>query len=128
MAVDIKSLRIGSHVEYEGKRVRIKGLTPGCLFDCTIETTDKFGLPALYVLEDGFKDLQPIEITPELLTELGFGCVRHGSFEHWFLGNFDLTHNIGSCYWDYKDDIRLEYLHELEDLYYLIYGKELIND
>lgn len=125
MAVDIKTLRIGSHVEHEGKRVRVEQVSTIRLSDKPIEVIVSQNKRIEAVCIDG---IQPILITPELLKELGFNCIGHGSFEHWFLGNFDLTHNIGSRYWDYKDDIRLEYLHELEDLYYLIYGVELIND
>lgn len=115
--IGIRTIRIGSHVEYEDKRERVRGL------DEDNGLIVRF--PAEYV---SVRDVKPIAITPEMLTELGFGCISHGCFEHWFKGNFDLTHNIDSCYWDYKDDIRLEYLHELEDLYYLIYGEELIDD
>ena len=117
MAVDIKSLRIGSHILVNGKRERVRGL-------------DEDGglivrFPAEYVLASG---VEPIPLTPDLLKELGLTVIRFGCSEHWFRGNFDLTHNTDSSYWDYDGTIQVEFLHELEDLYYLKYGVELIPD
>lgn len=130
MAVDIKQLRIGSHVEYEGKRVRIKGLTPGCLFDCTIETTDKFGLPTLYVLEDGIKDLRPIPITPELLKELGFEKVEtFGLIDTWLKDDMSFGFTGKGIDFHFKHDgaMPVKYLHQAEAML-AIYNIEPIND
>ena len=127
MSVDIKSLRIGSHVEYDGKRVcvdEIRTLRPDGEPMRLIASYNglAYGNPSI-------DEVEPIAITPELLKELGLNVISHGCSEHWFLGNFDLTHNTDSCYWeDYEGDIRVEFLHELEDLYYLKYGVELIPD
>lgn len=117
MAVDIKSLRIGSHILVNDKRERVRGLDE--------DNGLIIRFPAEYVLAS---EVEPIAITLELLKELGFNVMSHGCSEHWFLGDFDLTHNTDSCYWDYEGDIRVEFLHELEDLYYLKYGVELIQD
>lgn len=117
MAIDVKTLRIGSHILVDGKRERVRGL------DEDNGLIVRF--PAEYVLAS---EVEPIPISPELLKELGLNVISHGCSEHWFLGNFDLTHNTDSCYWDYEGDIRVEFLHELEDLYYLKYGVELIPD
>lgn len=117
MAIDVKTLRIGSHILVDGKRERVRGL------DEDNGLIVRF--PAEYVLAS---EVEPIPISPELLKELGLNVISPGCFEHWFLGNFDLTHNTDSCYWDYEGDIRVEFLHELEDLYYLKYGVELIPD
>lgn len=124
MAVDIKTLRIGSHVEYEGKRVRICSLkTNMANYDDGKDKPRCFSSSLAY-----YKRMQPIPITPDLLKELGLNVINYGCSEHWFLGNFDLTHNTDSPYWDYDGNIRVEFLHELEDLYYLIYGIELIKE
>ena len=117
MSIDIKSLRIGSHILVDGKRERVRGLDE--------DNGLIIRFPAEYV---SASEVEPIAITPELLKELGLNVISHGCSEHWFLGNFDLTHNTDSCYWDYDGDIRVEFLHELEDLYYLKYGVELIPD
>ncbi len=74
-------------------------------------------------------DVEPISITPELLAEIGFFQYRDNTYwERWFLGSFDIERKEGSSYFDYNSKIRLEYLHELESLYYLIYGVELIKE
>lgn len=70
MAVDIKTLRIGSHVEYNGKRVCVDEI-------CTLRSKDEpmrllvshngliYGNPSI-------DETEPIPITPDLLKELGF--------------------------------------------------------
>lgn len=68
MSIDIKTLRIGSHVEYEGKRVRVHCIGPN----------DVMYLPCIVssiTYSTNVEDLRPIEITSGLLRELGFeGC------------------------------------------------------
>lgn len=124
MAVDVKQLRIGSHVDFNGRRVRIKAIVEDSVaFDYTQDEKQLYLSPNAY---DEF--LSPIPITPELLAELGFQYRDDTYWERWFLGGFDIERKEGSSYFDYNSEIRLEYLHELEDLYYLIYGVELIKE
>lgn len=121
MAVDIKTLRIGSHVEYNGKRVRVALVRDdGCI--CEYKDNEQDVIVGLGV------EKKPIPITPELLKELGFEYRDNTYWERWFLGSFDIERKEGSSYFDYNSEIRLEFLHELEDLYYLIYGVELIEE
>lgn len=122
MAVDVKSLRIGSHVMWNGKRRKVDAITEDSIAFRIADTEQKMYDSAT------IESVEPIAITPELLKELGLNAINHGCSEHWFIGDFDLTHNTDSCYWDYEGDIRVEFLHELEDLYYLKYGVELIPD
>lgn len=117
MAVDIKTLRIGSHILVNDKRERVRGL------DEDNGLIVRF--PAEYV---NANEVEPIPITPELLAELGFQYRDNTYWVRWFLGGFDIERKEGSSYFDYNSEIRLEYLHELEDLYYLIYGVELIEE
>lgn len=70
--IDIKTLHIGSHVEYDGRRAKILSLEPYSYCNCVVLSTDEFGISTKYVIHDGLKDLQPIPITPELLKELRF--------------------------------------------------------
>ncbi len=58
MAVDIKTLRIGSHVLVEGKRERVRGM------DEDNGLIVRF--PAEYVMAN---EVEPIPITPEILKE-----------------------------------------------------------
>lgn len=124
MAVDIKQLRIGSHVDFNSRRVRIKAIVEDSVaFDYTQDEKQLYLSPNAY---DEF--LSPIPITPELLAELGFQYRDNTYWERWFLGSFDIERKEGSSYFDYNSEIRLEYLHELENLYYMIYGVELIKE
>lgn len=78
MAVDVKSLRIGSHILVNGKRERVRGLD------------DDNGLivrfPAEYV---NANEVEPIPITAELLKELGFEErrmeYRYGKPDVWYI-------------------------------------------
>lgn len=142
--IDPKTLHIGSHVMVNGVRARViridepkdehemppctllrfKALSNGKWYDC--------GCPA-----DSGK-VEPIPITAELLTELGFlKMEEHGSMSVW------LTHNIRIDF----DDTRIaamvgnendytnrctispiHYLHELEAFLYLTTKTELIKE
>lgn len=125
MSIDIKTLRIGSHVCIDGKRVRVDEILTVRLDGQPIRLT-----VSRNNLVDGFpslEEIEPIEITPELLEELGFKCTDKGRIKDWWKDFFCLTYlNVNGCF-DFGA-IRIEYLHELESLYYLIYETELIQD
>lgn len=61
MAVDIKTLRVGSHILVNGKRERVRGLDE--------DNGLIIRFPAEYVMAN---EVEPIPITAELLVELGF--------------------------------------------------------
>ena len=61
MAVNVKQLRIGSHILVNGKRERVRGLDE--------DNGLIIRFPAEYV---NANDVEPIAITPGLLEELGF--------------------------------------------------------
>jgi len=87
MAIDIKSLRIGSHILVDGERERVRGL------DEDNGLIVRF--PAEYVL---VSEVEPIAITPELLKELGFeddktDIVKRGG------GYFICFHQINNLRW-----------------------------
>lgn len=124
MAGDVKQLRIGSHVDFNGRRVKIKAIVEDSVaFDYTQDEKPLYLSPNAY---DEF--LSPIPITPDLLKELGFEYKREGCWQHWWKDGFDLQHRDESEYWHFHGDIGIEYLHELESLYYMIYGVELIKE
>lgn len=134
MSIDIKTLRIGSHVLMNGVRAKVVRLNT-----VKYSETETFHILVRGVSPDTGREgecgcfaddkaVQPIPITPELLAELGFQYRDNTYWERWFLGSFDIERKEGSSYFDYNSEIRLEHLHELEDLYYLIYGVELIKE
>lgn len=122
MAVDVKTLTIGSRVEYEGKRVGVALVREdGCICEYKDNGQD-------VVIGIGIEK-NPIPITSDLLKELGFEFRDLGFAELWKRGNFDLEHKHHSVYWECKrGGANIEFLHELESLYYLIYETELIQD
>ncbi len=64
MAIDVKTLRIGSHILVNGKRVRVFGIGNNAIFY----------LPSIVssvCKETEIEQIEPIAITPELLKELG---------------------------------------------------------
>lgn len=123
MAVDVKTLRIGSHVEYDGKRVIVydisaKVYTPDYLV--MIYQDYRFATVPM-------DEVSPIPLTPALLKELGFKCTDKGRIQSWWLDFFCLDHLCGKGYYNFGA-IHLKYLHELESLYYLACGVELIKE
>lgn len=128
MAVDVKTLRIDSHILVDGKRERVRGM------DEDNGLIVRF--PAEYVMAN---EVEPIPITPEILKELGF--VNTSSSRR-------ITYTKGSEYEDLWIEVRnlkdrwevfvsdnnwdgrivCRYLHELETVVYIATGKELIED
>ena len=127
MSVDIKSLRIGSHIFVDGKRERVRGLDE--------DNGLIIRFPAEYVLAN---EVEPIAITPELLKELGFvntstsrrivytkGCEYDGLWSE-VRGLKDRWEVfVSDNNWDGRMVVR--YLHEAE-AFLTLHGVELIPD
>lgn len=123
MSINISTLHIGSHVLVDGKRVRVCGITKR-----KIGYHHPGGRKDTHLCYARLNEVEPIRITPELLTEIGFEHKDHGYFELWWKGGFTLTHKPESVYYTHDGGIDVEFLHELESLYCIIYGVELIKD
>ncbi len=128
MSVDIKSLRIGSHILVNGKRERVRGL------DEDNGLIVRF--PAEYV---NASEVEPIAITPELLKELGFKfrknaggswCISDKKGGYFYATVCSDSTCIVTHYPDFGFQSRVvcTYLHELEAFAYLISQTELIPD
>lgn len=135
MTIDIKTLHIGSHVEYKGKIVRI------CSLKTNMANYDEGkGKPRCYsCMKAYYKYLQPIPITPDLLTELGFirePNVGKMNFDYLWISKDE---NSDVC-WLYgeKDNffllqsgafgqIHVKYLHEAE-AFLALHGVELVKE
>ena len=118
MAVDVKTLTIGSHILVDGKRVRVALVRDdGCI--CEYKDNGQDVIVGLGI------EKKPIPITPELLTELGFERdIRRGITAYqmkrgemwigvaamrdglWRIEAMDDTYNYGNCI--------VRYLHEAE--------------
>lgn len=126
--VDIKTLRIGSHILVNGKRERVRGL------DEDNGLIVRF--PAEYVLAS---EVEPIAITPELLKELGFKfrkstggswCISDKKGGYFYATVCSDSTCIVTHYPDFGFQSRVvcTYLHEFEAFAYLISQTELIPD
>lgn len=120
MAVDVKQLRIGSHILVNGKRERVRGLDE--------DNGLIIRFPAEYVMAN---EVEPIPITSDLLKELGFnkGMSSAIGFDSWYCNMMRIDNNVMQAHpwWTYNQ-VKLRYLHELENIFYMFYGKELIKD
>lgn len=132
--IDIKTLRVGSHINLCDKRQRIMAIdAQNGLIGVDAYKTDENGVkhPLGYKVED----IEPISITPEILKELGFEedktdiAKRVGGYYIYF-------HQINNLRWrvsleeenctNYGNCI-VRYLHEAE-AFLALHGVELIKE
>lgn len=125
MAVDIKTLRIGSHILVDGKRERVRGLDE--------DNGLIIRFPAEYVMAS---EVEPIPITAELLVELGFkkedGFMRlwsKGDNGHFSYIEFSAIRDKWRLYPSGTDGSQavVRYLHEAE-LFLGLHNVELIKE
>ena len=138
MSIDIKTLRIGSHVSVDCKRVSRCGITKR-----KIGYHHPNSRPDAHLRYARIHEVEPISLTPELLTEIGFkwretagSLCRYQNYdgENYDWGIYICYSEergcmISLCLKDYRlrPQLYAKYLHELEgQLAY--YGVELIPD
>ncbi len=133
MSVDIKSLRIGSHVMWNGKRRKVDAITEEGIAFRIADTERKMYDSAT------IESVEPIAITPELLKELGFEfrksaggswCISDKKGGYFYATVCSDSTCIVTHYPDFGFQSRVvcTYLHELEAFAYLISQTELISD
>ena len=127
MAIDIRQLHIGSHILVKGEVVRVLGVRRN-RYDllAMVQYTTK-GVVFFGEWPSDSDMVEPIPITWELLRELAFEECDHGNSEHFYHGNMRLDWSNESRFWA-CDGVPVEFLHELENLYYLKYGVVLIKN
>lgn len=131
MGIDVRELRIGNHVMWNGERVRIDEISIGGVVGCILQDgSDWFGYNA--------DKLDPIPITEELLIELGFEKnntdldLDYEKFPKDGLGIFikGVKENLIRVeIWDNvikKGNMLCQYLHELETFVFMTTKKELL--
>lgn len=133
MAVDIKQLRIGSHISINGERVEVESLQGGDMVGYITPDNDWFATESWR--------FEPIPITPEMLKELGFedcekkrwhtedwekrwGDCQYLSFTKLYRGEWRVHYFDGA-----KDrgQTVVRYLHEAE-LFLGLHNTELIKE
>lgn len=127
MAIDIRQLHIGSHILVKDDVARVLGVRlnrydPLAMVQYTTKGVVSFGEWTSYS-----DKIEPIAITSELLRELAFEECEQGNSEHFYHGNMLLDWSNESRFWA-CDGVPVEFLHELENLYYLKYGVVLIKE
>ena len=124
--IDPKELHIGAHVEYEGERYAVTIIATfvnltACVTLKNIRRTE----PSV-----DYDKIQPIPITPELLTELRFKKMEEfGDVSVWQKNNL-IVKVIGKrkviSFVDKIHSMEVQYLHQLENFVYQITKYELI--
>ena len=156
MSIDIKTLRIGSHVLANGVRARVVKIDepvseseyPQCVI-LRFKAMINGELRCTGCLGDAERKVEPIAITPTLLTELGFkpDCdERLSELTYW--RKIHKGYPLEMTYWgkhsnsqgrdwsihidnpDYETlgGMDVAYLHELETVVYIATGEELIEE
>lgn len=133
MSVDVKTLRIGSHVLWNGKRRRVDAITEDNIaFRIADYERKEYDSATI-------EQIEPIAITPELLKELGFQF-RKSAGGSWCISDkkggyfYATVCSDSTCVVTHYPDFGFQsrvvctYLHELEAFTYLISQTELIPD
>lgn len=134
--IDIRELRIGSHVLFKGERVKIESIDIHGAVRCSPKGYRDWH-------ETDAEKLDPIPITEELLKELGFEKETSNAFRKYYCESEYFERIVSCCFMDgvnggswtvkYWDDgnrncffDEILYLHELEAFVYLTTKQELI--
>ena len=138
MSVDIKSLRIGSHILVDGKRVRVMAIDAlNRMIGINAYQTDDNGVKHPFGYE--IEEVEAIPIIPELLKELGFEF-RKSAGGSWCISDkkggyfYATVCSDSTCVVTHYPDFGFQsrvvctYLHELEAFAYLISQTEIISD
>ncbi len=138
MGIDIKTLRIGSHVLVDGKRVRVMAIDAlNRMIGINAYQTDDNGVKHPFGYE--IEEVEAIPIIPELLKELGFQF-RKSAGGSWCISDkkggyfYATVCSDSTCVVTHYPDFGFQsrvvctYLHELEAFAYLIAKTELIPD
>lgn len=118
-------LRIGNYLKYNSKIVEVFGLRPRY-----IEYYDEDE----FLVGDNPEYFEPIELTEELLVKIGFEKfeklfrmkLREFHLDYFIVvGVLRIYKKITDCYFDKNLEIKCEFLHQLQNAYYLLTNEEL---
>jgi hypothetical protein len=119
--IDAKELRIGNICLRKNKHTEIEQiheLTASCILDISSN-----GVNSSFIY-------QPIQLTEELLLKCGFEKNFEWTCSIYIKGNYKLVYYVGEKGWsigfkNYSDYSNLNYLHQLQNLYWCLVGGEL---
>ena len=90
--IDIKTLRVGSHILVNGKRERVRGLDE--------DNGLIIRFPAEYV---NANEVEPIPITPDLLKELGFEDYKKTKYREYYTKEIGEVRLVNIHGYQYRD-------------------------
>ncbi len=121
MSVEIKELRCGNYITYNGGTWEINAV------DSAANEVDLYN----YNHVDGvsIEEIDPIPLTEDILLKCGFEL----NGDYFRKDDFNYFKNDGTIFIKYQNDFyplqnSFWYLHELQNLIFFITGKELITD
>ena len=118
--VKANELRIGNRLLCEGKEIIVNGIYDNSLY-CNLSKYNK------YFFKEYIDYFEPIRLTDKLLLSLH---VTKNTFESYSFGIIKLYYKKKFKYFAVYIDVnyltQIEYLHELQNLYFAINGTELI--
>lgn len=111
--INLRELRIGNYV-----------------YD-TLGKVNKIDLEAItYIVKEPHNQVKPIPLTEEWLLKFGFYKSMSWTYAIELKGNLKLVYYLGEKGWSigfksYSDFSNLEYVHQLQNLYFALTGNEL---
>ena len=125
-----KDLRLGNYIRYFDEEIGYQNLSIISVDESYVMCWDKN--EELVTIEES--ELEPVKITQDILLNLGFDefgidpVYNHFRFEldDVIVHSFKEVHNLSEqIYLDFGSGIDIDYVHELQNLVYFIYGIEL---
>jgi hypothetical protein len=122
--ITFQELRYGNKLLFLDKVVTFKNIT-------NIREDSVFWINVLedFIPQKSFQ-FKPIPLTEEWLLKLGLKKIGIWTFSLNLVGNLDLIYYLGEKGWSiglksYSDFSNLKYVHQLQNLYFALTGKEL---
>jgi hypothetical protein len=109
-------LRIGNLVEYKNQYIKVSGIGP---FGIQSE-----GKEYLIIAKFSTPDIQPIPLTEEWLLNFGFEKFKGDNLDC-FLNDFETSCNLKLLFWKGTQIQNINYVHQLQNLYFALAGEEL---
>lgn len=132
--MNVKDLMIGNYIYHNGDITIVSNLDIGSKSYCTINDV-QIHKETFLSKQLGIKIFKGIRLTEEILLKCGFGVVTESSAgkRYAYLNNGVFSSNLAFTYWVigktknkfFRGDLECKYVHELQNLYTALSGKEL---
>lgn len=126
MELTANELRIGNYLNYQGKIIKVEGIHNRTIYHSDRQF-DQVGVEKYITFE-------PIPLTEEWLFKFGFEKDKYDYFHH-IKSKIIIGHTTTDEFFEYEyltgfqnshtEMCELKYVHELQNLYYCLCGKEL---